>query len=97
MDGDAGDWGSGSTEALKASDIPPWAAIDTKADSTQNPIDFIATLRTSPLCPDIASPCKWPARVKYCPSPARSKAPFPLSLRRSSFRHLTCEHGRPQP
>ena len=43
MDGDAGVWGNGSREPLRASDIPPWAAIDTKADSTQNPMDFIAT------------------------------------------------------
>ena len=63
MDGDAGDWGSGSTEALKASDIPPWAAIDTRADSTHNPMDFIATpLPVIPLS-NTAGRCREPWNV----------------------------------
>jgi len=55
MDRDAGVWGSGGPEALRASEIPPWAAIDNKTDSTQNPMVFSAPLFTSPLRPDMTS------------------------------------------
>ena len=46
LDGDAGVLGSRCPEALKASEIPPWAAIDNKTGSTQNPRAFIALLFT---------------------------------------------------
>lgn len=46
-DGDTGVWGNGDPEAPKASEIPPWAVSDSKTDSTQNPMVFIASLFTS--------------------------------------------------
>jgi len=46
LDGDTGVRGSGGPEALRASGIPPWAAIDNRTDSTQNPMVFIAPLFT---------------------------------------------------
>jgi len=58
MDGDACVWGSGRPEALTASEIPLWVAIDNKAHSAKNPMVFIAPFFTSPLCPDLASACK---------------------------------------
>jgi len=48
MDGDAGVWGSGTPEALRASEIPPWAAIDKNTDSTQDRAVLIAPLLASP-------------------------------------------------
>jgi hypothetical protein len=44
--GDAGVRGGGGAEALCASGIPPGAAIDNKADSTQNFMIFIVPLPT---------------------------------------------------
>jgi len=57
MDGDAGVWGGGTPEALRASEIPPWAAIDNRTDNTQNRAVFIAPILASPLCPDMPSAC----------------------------------------
>jgi len=63
MDSDAGVRGIGSTEALRASEIPPWAAIDTKADNKHNPMDFIATpLSVTPLA-NTAGRCREPWNV----------------------------------
>lgn len=42
-------------EALRASEIPPWAAIDNKDDSTQNRMVFIAPLFTSSPRVDVMS------------------------------------------
>ena len=41
-DGDTGVRVNGGTAALRASDIPPPAAIDNTTDSTQDPMLFIA-------------------------------------------------------
>jgi hypothetical protein len=46
LDGATGVLGSGCLEAPRASEIPPWAAIDNKTGSTQNPMVFIAPLFT---------------------------------------------------
>jgi len=56
LDGDTGVCpGGGGSEALRASEIPPWAASDSKADSTQDPTAFTAPFFTSPLRPDMAT------------------------------------------
>jgi hypothetical protein len=47
LDGDTGVCGSVDPEALSASEIPPRAAIDNKADTTQNRMIFIAPLYTT--------------------------------------------------
>jgi len=67
MDSDACVWGNGRLEALTASEILLWAAIDNIAHSTRNPMVFIAPLFTSPLYPDLASACKHTVRVKDFP------------------------------
>ena len=59
LDGGAGVADGSGPEALKASEIPPWAPIDNQADSTHNPIMvLIAPLLTSPLRPDIKPACE---------------------------------------
>jgi hypothetical protein len=68
LDGGTGVRGSGGPEALRASEIPPWAAIDNTTDNTQNPMVFIAPLFTSqPRGHDVCTPRH---RVKYCRSRA---------------------------
>jgi hypothetical protein len=58
MDGAAGVWRSGGSEAPRASAIPPKVAIDNKPDSTQSFMVFIAPLLASPPRQNIASACK---------------------------------------
>ena len=46
-DGNTGGRDNGGPEALRASEIPPWAASDNRVDSNQNLTVFIAPLFTS--------------------------------------------------